>query len=72
MLSNRSPTTEAATVISAVKATQGRSAMLAPAIIAKIRPNTIAAMAPPASPSTVLLGLMRGASLCLPNLRPAK
>jgi len=35
-------------------------------------PMTTLPITPPMAPSTVLLGLTTGASLCLPNARPAK
>src|SRR5690606_18596263 len=71
MLSNRSPSTEASTVTTATSAsgtavTSSGTFQPTSATIASDNAR------PPTSPSRVLPGLTRGASLCLPKARPAK
>src|SRR4249919_1538907 len=71
-LSNRSPTTEKPTVTTTTSTTAGNWATDAPASGAPTSATMIEATMPPTRPSMVLLGLMRGLSLCLPKWRPAK
>src|SRR5690606_8357274 len=71
-LSNRSPITENSTVATAATATSGSCPALAPASGAMTSATTTPAATPPSMPSMVLFGLIRGASLRRPNLRPAK
>src|SRR5690606_34068158 len=71
-LSTRSPTIEARAATSATSARPGHCATPAPARAPKARATSTAPAMPPSAPSTVLLGLMVGASLRRPRWRPAK
>src|SRR5690606_14554543 len=71
-LSNRSPTTESNPASSDTSATAGNCTVVAPANSDSTTPVITASNMPPMRPSTVLLGLILGASLCRPNLRPLK